>query len=88
MGKHFMRQDGTFAGTFVDGEPKDKSLIEVPVAPPDGRMVWDLGAWRQNPNAKTEFALTPEMNGLVKFLADRFAITPEQIASAIKENAK
>lgn len=43
--KHYINRDGTFAATYIDGVPEDSSLIEVPTAPPDGRMVYRNGKW-------------------------------------------
>lgn len=45
MAKHYRSQDGTFAGTWIDGTPQDDTLIEVDSAPTDGLMIWDGSQW-------------------------------------------
>ena len=54
MAKYYRRADNSFAGTWVDGAPTDDTLVEVNIAPDDGRMVWDGAAWvMPAPIAKT-----------------------------------
>jgi hypothetical protein len=45
MVRYFRKQDGTFAGVWLDGAPDDPALVEVPAPPADGRMIWDGSGW-------------------------------------------
>lgn len=49
MARHFRRADNTFAGTWVDGDPVDPTLVEVPSPPTDGRMTWNGSGWDSPP---------------------------------------
>lgn len=45
MAKYYITQDNGFAGTGIGSAMPPKAVAEVPVAPIDGRQIWNGSAW-------------------------------------------